>query len=133
MSKTRHFQTRMSQRGITGSMLDVVLRFGVPQGDHIKFGRKAADAALKELDELRKQLLSIKGVGPYAAATLLMLLGRYDFLPVDSWSFKLVSTEFHGGNPVGKAEVEAAFEQWGEWKALAYWFWDWELLRQIRG
>ena len=82
--------------------------------------------------ELRKQLLSIKGVGPYAAATLLMLLGRYDFLPVDSWSFKLVSTEFHGGKPVGKAEVEAAFEQWGEWKALAYWFWDWELLRQIR-
>ena len=30
--------------------------------------------------ELRRLLLGIKGVGPYAAATLLMLLGRYDAL-----------------------------------------------------
>lgn len=82
--------------------------------------------------ELRRSLLAIKGVGPYAAATLMMLLGRYDFLPIDSWAFKLVSTEFHGGEPVGKPEVEAAFQKWGEWKALAYWFWDWELLRQKR-
>jgi 3-methyladenine DNA glycosylase/8-oxoguanine DNA glycosylase len=28
--------------------------------------------------------------------------------------------------PVGKAEVEAAFERWGEWRGLAYWFWDWK-------
>lgn len=63
MSKTRHFQTRMSQRGITGSMLDVVLRFGVPLGDRIQFGRKGVDAALKELDELRKQLLKVRDKG----------------------------------------------------------------------
>jgi 3-methyladenine DNA glycosylase/8-oxoguanine DNA glycosylase len=61
-----------------------------------------------------------------------MLLGRYDFLPVDSWAFRLVSTEFHDGAPVGKSEVESAFEEWGEWKGLAYWFWDWKLLKQIR-
>ena len=23
-------------------------------------------------------------------------------------------------------EVEAAFENWGKWKGLAYWFWNWE-------
>jgi 3-methyladenine DNA glycosylase/8-oxoguanine DNA glycosylase len=83
--------------------------------------------------ELRKQLLSLKGVGPYAAATLLMLLGRYDYLPVDSWALKLVSTEWYDGEPVGKMEVESAFEPWGEWKALAYWFWDWELLKERSG
>jgi 3-methyladenine DNA glycosylase/8-oxoguanine DNA glycosylase len=75
--------------------------------------------------ELRKQLLAIKGVGEYAAANLLMLLGRYDFLPVDSWALKMVSREWHDGQPVGRAEVEAAFARWGEWKGLAYWFWDW--------
>jgi hypothetical protein len=37
----------------------------------------------------------------------------------------MVSREWHGGEPVGRAEVEAAFEHWGEWKGLAYWFWDW--------
>jgi 3-methyladenine DNA glycosylase/8-oxoguanine DNA glycosylase len=75
--------------------------------------------------QLHKRLLAIKGVGQYAAANLLMLLGRYDFLPVDSWALKLVSHEWYADEPVGRAEVEAAFERWGEWKGLAYWFWDW--------
>ncbi len=75
--------------------------------------------------ELRKRLLAIKGIGGYAAANLLMILGRYDFIPVDSWALKMVSHEWHAGQPVGKAEVEAAFERWGAWKGLAYWFWEW--------
>jgi 3-methyladenine DNA glycosylase/8-oxoguanine DNA glycosylase len=76
-------------------------------------------------EELRKELLAIKGIGEYAAANLLMILGRYDFVPVDSWARKLVSYESHRGEPVGKKEVEAAFEDWGKWKGLAFWFWDW--------
>jgi 3-methyladenine DNA glycosylase/8-oxoguanine DNA glycosylase len=75
--------------------------------------------------ELRKQLLAIKGIGEYAAANLLMLLGHYDFIPVDSWALKMVSNEWYAGAPVGRAEVEAAFERWGQWKGLAYWLWDW--------
>ena len=75
--------------------------------------------------QLRRRLLAIKGAGAYTAANLLMILGRYDFVPVDSWALKRVSHEWHGGKAVGPAEVEAAFERWGEWKALAYWFWDW--------
>ncbi len=85
--------------------------------------------ALKTTDlptpDLRKRLLSIKGVGDYAVANLLMLLGRYDAIPVDSWALKMVSQEWHDGQPVGRAEVEAAFERWSEWRGLAYWFWDW--------
>jgi 3-methyladenine DNA glycosylase/8-oxoguanine DNA glycosylase len=75
--------------------------------------------------DLRKRLLALKGVGGYAAANLLMILGRYDFVPVDSWAMKLVSHEWYAGEPVGQAEVEAAFEHWGPWKGLAYWFRDW--------
>ena len=78
--------------------------------------------------ELRKRLLAIKGVGEYAAANLLMILGRYDFVPVDSWALRMVSNEWYGGEPVGRAEVEAAFERWGEWQGLVYWFWDWSNL-----
>ena len=69
--------------------------------------------------------MKIKGVGEYAAANLLMILGHYDFIPVDSWAIKMVSQEWHDGAPVRPTEVEAAFERWGEWKGLAYWFWDW--------
>jgi 3-methyladenine DNA glycosylase/8-oxoguanine DNA glycosylase len=76
--------------------------------------------------ELRKQLRQIKGIGDYAAANLLMILGRYDFIPVDSWALKMVSREWHAGGPVSRAEVEAAFARWGDWKGLAYWMWNWE-------
>ena len=75
--------------------------------------------------EMYQQLLEIKGIGEYAAASLLMLLGRFDYVPVDSWARKLVSQEWHGGQPVGQEEVERAFERWGRWKGLVYWFWDW--------
>jgi 3-methyladenine DNA glycosylase/8-oxoguanine DNA glycosylase len=94
----------------------------VASGDLDLEALKTADIPLPQL---RKQLLAIKGVGEYAAANLLMLLGRYGFVPVDSWALKMVSHEWYGDEPVGRAEVEAAFERWGEWKGLAYWFWDW--------
>ena len=76
--------------------------------------------------ELRKKLLDIKGVGPYAAANLLMILGRSDFIPVDSWAMKLVSHEWYDGEAVTQKQVEEHFEAWGEFKGLAYWFWDWK-------
>jgi len=75
--------------------------------------------------ELRKELMTIKGVGGYAAANLLMLLGRYDYVPVDSWALKVVSTEFFGGDKITPKQVLSTFECWGKWQGLAYWFWDW--------
>lgn len=77
-------------------------------------------------EDLHKQLLKIKGVGKYAAANLLMLLGRYDFIPVDSWALKMVSTEYHAGGPVTAVDVYSAFERFGKWAGLAFWLWDWK-------
>src|SRR5574341_660675 len=68
--------------------------------------------------ELRKELLTLKGVGPYAAANLLMILGRSDFIPVDSWALMLVSHEWYRGKPVTAREVEKRFAKWGEYKGL---------------
>jgi 3-methyladenine DNA glycosylase/8-oxoguanine DNA glycosylase len=82
-------------------------------------------------DQLRARLLEINGVGAYSAANLLIILGRYDFIPVDSWARKLVSHEWHEGEPVRSTDVEAAFGRWGEWKGLAYWFWDWSYLASV--
>ena len=77
--------------------------------------------------ELCKELMSIKGVGPYAAANLLMLLGRHDFIPIDSVALSAVSQEWYKGKPVTAKEVERRFEKWGMHKGLAYWFWDWKV------
>ena len=82
-------------------------------------------SSLPTLD-LRKELMTIKGVGPYAAANLLMLLGRSDFIPVDSWALMLVSHEWYKGKPVTAKQVEKRFEKWGAYKGRAFWFWDWK-------
>lgn len=76
--------------------------------------------------ELRKELLKIRGVGPYAAANLLMILGRSDFIPIDTYAMKMVSHEWHRGRPVTAKQVEKAFRRWGAYQGLAFWFWDWK-------
>jgi 3-methyladenine DNA glycosylase/8-oxoguanine DNA glycosylase len=75
--------------------------------------------------ELRKELMTLKGVGGYAAANLLMLLGRYDYVPVDTWALKVVSNEFFAGEKITPKQVLSSFERWGKWQGLVYWFWDW--------
>jgi len=87
---------------------------------------EALKASSLPTPELRKELMGIKGVGGYAAANLLMLLGRYDYVPVDSWALKVVSNEFFGGEKVSPRQVQSVFEKWGKWQGLVYWFWDWE-------
>lgn len=77
-------------------------------------------------EDLRRALLALPGIGPYAAATLLGLLGRYDYIGVDSEAMSAVSKGFYDGRPVGAKEVEAVFGKWGRYKALAYWFWDFD-------
>lgn len=77
-------------------------------------------------DELRKELLALPGIGPYAAATMLMILGRHEYLGVDTEALSAVSRGFHGGKRIGEKEVQAAFARWDKFKALAYWFWDWD-------
>lgn len=85
---------------------------------------KAADLSTLEL---RKELMRLNGVGPYAAANLLMILGRHDFIPIDSSALAAVSYEWYKGNPITAKEVEKRFAKWGEFKGLAFWFWDWKI------
>lgn len=61
--KTAHIQTRMSQRGITREMIDLVRRFGRHFGDRIVLSRKDIQKKLDELDEQRSGLLKIMDKG----------------------------------------------------------------------
>jgi 3-methyladenine DNA glycosylase/8-oxoguanine DNA glycosylase len=74
--------------------------------------------------DLYKHLLSLPGIGPYAASCLLIYLGHYDCVNVDSWARTLVSREL--GKPVNDKEVHAFFEPYGKWKALVYHFYPWK-------
>jgi 3-methyladenine DNA glycosylase/8-oxoguanine DNA glycosylase len=127
------FPTPEQLADISEEILRAQTRLGYRAPYIAELARRVADGeldleALKDSSlptpELRKRLLGLKGVGDYAAANLLMILGRYDAIPVDTWAMKMVSNEWFNGAPVNRAQVETVFERWGEWKGLAYWLWD---------
>lgn len=75
-------------------------------------------------DEVRRDLLALPGIGPYAAATLLGLLVS---LRLHRRGHRSAQRRLHCllQRPAdGAKEVSAVFEKWGRFKSLAYWFWD---------
>lgn len=129
----RAFPTPARLAGISTDELREAARLGYRAPYVSELARQVAAGAL-DLEalktsalptaDLRRELLTIKGIGPYAAANLLMLLGRTDYIPIDSYARDVVSRAFYDGAPVGEKEIKAAFARWGAWQGLAYWFWD---------
>ena len=64
---------------------------------------------------------SEKGFGPYAAETLLRLLGRHGHLGLDSWSRKRVAELRFRGRPVKDARVARFYARFGRFAGLAFW------------
>ncbi|QSR35887.1 hypothetical protein CFI10_12920 [Marinobacterium iners] len=63
MARTRHIHQRMSQRGISGRLIDLVSRYGVDNGDKVVLDRKNTEALLKAMDAMRQDLLAIQAKG----------------------------------------------------------------------
>lgn len=72
--------------------------------------------------ELRRRLLALPGVGPYAAATLLMILGRYDELAIDTELRAHVRRKYYRDTPPTESQIRDVYERWGRWRYLGYWF-----------
>lgn len=71
---------------------------------------------------LRRDLRQLKGVGDYAAATILMLLGRYEHLAIDSELRLFVTKKYFEGETPTEAQIRELYAPWGQWQYLAYWF-----------
>ena len=63
----------------------------------------------------------LPGIGPYAAAHLLAMDGRHDFIAVDTEFRRFVRETYHGGRKVSDAVMVRRYAKWGRWKYLAYW------------
>jgi 3-methyladenine DNA glycosylase/8-oxoguanine DNA glycosylase len=72
-------------------------------------------------DELFKALRSIKGVGAYSAGNILKLLGRYDYLGLDSWVRSKYYELHHHGRIVSDRSIERRYMQYGQWRGLFIW------------
>jgi N-glycosylase/DNA lyase len=77
-------------------------------------------------DEAERRLLALPGVGPYAAAHVMMMVGRYSRLILDSWTRPKYARLT--GRPVKDATIQRRFRRYGRWAGLAFWLFltrDW--------
>ncbi|HEX3267454.1 MAG TPA: hypothetical protein VHQ98_05685 [Gaiellaceae bacterium] len=71
-------------------------------------------------DEAAERLLALPGVGPYACAHVMMLLGRYGRLVLDSWT-RPKYRKVTGRPRVTDKGIEKAFRRYREYAGLAFW------------
>jgi N-glycosylase/DNA lyase len=71
-------------------------------------------------DELALLLESLPGVGPYAAAHIMMMLGRFSRLVLDSWT-RPTYLRVSGRRRAADRTIERRFRRYGPWAGLAFW------------
>ena len=74
-------------------------------------------------EEVERTLLALPGVGPYAAAHIMLLLGRHSRLVLDSWTRPKYASLM--GRPKGKLvadrTIQRRFRRYGDHAGLAFW------------
>jgi N-glycosylase/DNA lyase len=125
----RTFPTAQAMAGVGESFYRDVVRAGYRGEYLLTLARSTASGGLdlesldaEELsdDEVERRLLALPGIGPYAAAHVMMLLGRYSRLVLDSWT-RPTYARISGKQAVRDAEIEARFLHYGPYKGLAFW------------
>jgi 3-methyladenine DNA glycosylase/8-oxoguanine DNA glycosylase len=71
-------------------------------------------------EALEKRLLELPGVGPYAAAHIMMLMGRYSRPVLDS-STRPKYARLSGRKPRSDASIVRRFKPYGRFAGLAFW------------
>lgn len=70
--------------------------------------------------DVEERLLALPGVGPYACAHIMMLLGRYHRLVFDSWT-RPAYLRITGKRRASDRAIERAFRPYGAFAGLAFW------------
>jgi 3-methyladenine DNA glycosylase/8-oxoguanine DNA glycosylase len=78
-------------------------------------------------EEVERRLLALPGVGPYAAAHIMVLIGRYSRLILDSWT-RPKYARLLGKRKVADSTMTRRFRRYGPFAGLAFWLFltrDW--------
>jgi len=73
------------------------------------------------LNDLIKEIKSVKGVGDYAAENLLKLIGRYDGLALDSWTRAQFARLRNHGRVASDKKISRFYSRFSSWRGLALW------------
>jgi N-glycosylase/DNA lyase len=124
--KTSAFYTETVRAGYRGAYLrDLAKSVASGRLDLEPLARASTEEIPDE--ELAARLLALPGVGPYAAAHVMMLLGRYTPLVLDSWT-RPKYLKVSGAKRAKDATIERRFRRYGEYAGLAFWLYltrDW--------
>lgn len=86
-------------------------------------------------DDIHATLLALPGIGPYAAANIMMLLGRYSRLAIDTETIRHGKTVlgYKGSDAAIRKKLEKHYEPFGEHKFRSYWFEVWDFYEGKQG
>lgn len=104
---------------------NLAVRVAVGELDLEQLGR-ASSSELSD-DELEARLLALPGVGPYAAAHVMLMLGRYSRLILDSWT-RPTYLRLAGKRSSTDTTIKRRFARYGRYAGLAFWLYitrDW--------
>ena len=79
-------------------------------------------AGAGDFDRIRERLGRIKGIGPYTVNHMMVLLGDYRAIPVDSEVIAYLRRTHFGGRPVTPAEAVRPYDRYHPYNFLAYKF-----------
>ena len=113
------FYREVVRAGYRGSYLRA-LAAAVAEGSIELESLRAAPPEELPDDEVAGRLLALPGVGPYAAAHIMMLLGRHSRLVLDSWT-RPKWASLNGGRKANDAAIERRFRRYGRYAGLAFW------------
>ncbi|HJS27743.1 MAG TPA: Fe-S cluster assembly protein HesB [Actinomycetota bacterium] len=120
------FYRDVARAGYRGAYV-VSLSRSVAEGEiDLEWFSRATPEELPD-DELEARLLALPGVGPYAAAHIMMTLGRYHRLILDSWT-RPTYAKLVGRKTASDAAILRRFRRYGPYAGLAFWLFltrDW--------
>jgi N-glycosylase/DNA lyase len=126
----RAFPKAEAIAAMTPARLKAKIRCGYRALSLVRFARRVArgelDLAAWErretpAEEIRGAITSERGFGPYAAEGLLRILGRHDFLAIDSWVRQEYRRRYRGPARTTDRAIARRYARYGAHRGLALW------------
>ena len=119
-----HFYSDVARAGYRGAYLRKLAELTSDKVIDLEAWRAAPRDALSD-EELEERLLELPGVGPYAAAHVMLLFGRHSRLVFDSWTRPFYAELMNKKKMTDRA-IARRFKKYGADAGLAFWLILWK-------
>lgn len=124
------FPTAKDMAGVTEDFYRNEIKAGYRAGYFLELAELVASGKLDPeawlisdlpTGELKMEMKKIKGVGDYAAETLMKLVGRYDGLALDSFLRAQFYKKYNKGKVCDDKKIHRFYDKYGKWRGLTIW------------